>query len=245
METELTCKHCGKPFLKKFNCKRHELTCKANPINLVNINWVCRHCGKSCKNDNSLRNHERLCPSNTTRNYVSYTIGHVAWNRGLTKDTDARVKQYGETYSSRVKEGIITMAMTGKHHSGETKAKMSESHKKQWTNGESIFATAREHRRSYPEEYFAGIFDDAKQNYHVLRYFLDFAWPDKKIYAEVDGEQHYTKQGILHDTERTNMLESIGWKCIARIRWKDFKRMSDEQKKMFIETLISKINDIK
>ena len=35
------------------------------------------------------------------------TKHHVSWNKGLTKETDDRVKQQGEKYSQRVKEGII------------------------------------------------------------------------------------------------------------------------------------------
>ena len=71
-----------------------------------------KYCGKECKNTNSLKNHERLCKSNPDRqesSFVKYnkTKGDV-WNKGLTKETDSRVKQQAETYSSRVKSGIIT-----------------------------------------------------------------------------------------------------------------------------------------
>ena len=57
---------------------------------------ICKFCNKECKNENSLRNHERLCPHNKDRKYVSYTIGHTAWNKGLSCDTDKRVKQSTE-----------------------------------------------------------------------------------------------------------------------------------------------------
>lgn len=55
---------------------------------------TCQFCNKECKNKNSHSNHERLCPKNENRNYISYTSGksgHVAWNKGLTKETDLRV----------------------------------------------------------------------------------------------------------------------------------------------------------
>ena len=247
MKDECICRYCGKALSKPFNCKRHELTCKANPNRIVVVvpirveNLECRHCHKICKNINSLRNHERLCPQNAERHYISYTLGMQAWNKGLTKNTDERVKSRGETYSKRVKAGLIKIAMKGKRHTDETKKKMSEAHKKHWTNGESIFATAREHRRSYPEAYFSTIFSDAKQNYHVLRYYLDFAWPNKKIYVEVDGEQHYTENGLRHDKERDGLLKSAGWECIERIRWKVFKQLNDEQRKLFVNKIIDKI----
>lgn len=51
----------------------------------------CKFCNKECKNKNSLTNHQRLCPKNPDRNYVSHTLsknGYVAWNKGLTKETN-------------------------------------------------------------------------------------------------------------------------------------------------------------
>lgn len=88
--------------------------------------YICKFCGKVCKNANSHRNHERLCPLNPDRNYVSHTIGHKGWNKGLTKETDERVKKYGETYSKRIQSGIIQKSFEGRHHTEEHKQKMRE-----------------------------------------------------------------------------------------------------------------------
>ena len=52
------------------------------------------------------------------------------WNKGLSKEIDTRVKKYGETYTNRIKEGVITPAFKGKTHTPDTKQKMSESAKK-------------------------------------------------------------------------------------------------------------------
>jgi len=49
----------------------------------------------------------------------------VAWNKGLTKETDERVKQCASTYSKRFKEGKIN-GWNGKKHSKETKEKISK-----------------------------------------------------------------------------------------------------------------------
>lgn len=53
----------------------------------------CKFCGKECKNENSLRNHERCCPDSPDRNYKNGMKGKTAWNKGLTKETDVRVKK--------------------------------------------------------------------------------------------------------------------------------------------------------
>lgn len=50
----------------------------------------------------------------------------IAWNKGLTKETDERVYNTGITYSKRIKEGKIIPAFKGKHHTKETKEKISK-----------------------------------------------------------------------------------------------------------------------
>ena len=82
------------------------------------------------------------------------------------------------------------------------------------------------------------IFVDAQKQYHVGRYILDYAWPETKTYIEVDGEQHYTPQGIKHDEIRTQYLEERGWICKKRIRWRDYNWLNEDEKKAFIESLL-------
>lgn len=71
----------------------------------------CKYCGKECKNLNSLKQHERLCKLNPNRvesPFVKFNKERDhTWNKGLTKETDDRVKKQGQTFSQRVKEGII------------------------------------------------------------------------------------------------------------------------------------------
>lgn len=73
---------------------------------------VCKYCGKECKNANSLRNHERLCRYNPNKQ-ISNLIEHnkrvkegtrSIWNKGLTKETDERVRNNAE----RVHESYLT-----------------------------------------------------------------------------------------------------------------------------------------
>ena len=89
----------------------------------------------------------------------------------------------------------------------------------------------REQRKSYAEKYFETVFADAEMQYHVDRYFLDFAWPKSKIYIEIDGEQHYEDQGVIrHDKERTENLAKCGWRLLKRIRWSEFQKLSKVEK---------------
>lgn len=66
--------------------------------------YICKFCGKVCKNANSLRNHERLCkenPNHQESSWIKFNHERGAWNKGLTKETDERVKKYAKTFSER------------------------------------------------------------------------------------------------------------------------------------------------
>lgn len=164
--------------------------------------------------------------------------GHSSWNKGLTKETDDRIAKYAKTNSDR--HSGENSSWYGRKHSDETKKRISETQKINY-RGKSCFATAREHRKSYAEQYFDTIFTNAEKNYHVDRFFLDYAWPETKTYIEVDGEQHYTEEGIKRDAERTSILESVGWKCIKRIRWSDYQKLSFTEKEEFLKSLNSEV----
>jgi very-short-patch-repair endonuclease len=215
-------------------------------------NYICKFCGKVCKNPNSLRNHERLCKLNPNRDERSYQnlikgheithhIGHTAWNKGLTKESDERIKRQGETYSSRYKTGSPEAKALGHVMTEEIKKKISETQKKNYT-GRSRYATAREHRCSYAESYFTECFTDAVKQLHVDRYFLDFAWPDIKIYIEIDGEQHYVDHRIVeHDKIRTQRLHELGWRLLTRIRWSEFQKLEQSEKENLVFRLLQTI----
>lgn len=113
---------------------------------------------------------------------------------------------------------------------------------KSYYKGCSRWYTQIEKRKSYAEQYFEKIFVDAERNYHVDRYFLDFAWPKKKVYIEVDGEQHYNDSNVVeHDIERTRRLNDIGWVLLKRIRWADFKKLNDEEKRTYANDIIKSV----
>lgn len=210
---------------------------------LKNGNWCCQPSQNSCpaiKEKNSI---------GIKRSYQN--IPRHGYGKGETKETNSSIAKRAQTLKEGYASGRIIPAMKGKpgtwigrKHSEETKKKMSLTHKKQW-QGKCIWSTQIEKRKSYAEQYFESIFLDAKRNYHVDRYFLDFAWPEKKIYIEVDGEQHYKDPKIIeHDKIRTEILESLNWKCIKRIRWSAFKKLSNDKKKQTIDSILEQISKI-
>lgn len=224
---------------------------------------TCRFCGRICKNQNSLRNHERLCRSNpeyennikvlfTAKKIKSYKSKKGTLCAQLPVEVTCRFcgKKWTSTKSGysnhenhcnknpNKKDGTFK----GKHHSEESKKKTSETQKRNLKEGK-VFGYKLNHssKVSYPEKYFMEVFKSlpVKYNYQVGLYQLDFAIPEKKVYVEIDGDQHYTdKRIVAHDIERTQKLKELGWECIERVRWSHYKKLGPEEQKEYCNKLI-------
>lgn len=214
--------------------------------------FICKFCGKHCKNGNSLRNHERLCKLNPERqesHFVKWNETHEAWNKGLSKETDERLKKSAETLHNGYATGRIINSNKGKFHTEEQKQKISMGRKRYLEqHPDKVPYLLNHHSKgdSYPEKYFKEVFDNEnveyKQNYYQSGYFLDFAWPERKLYLEVDGEQHYRDKRIVeHDKKRTQKLLEEGWTCLIRIRWSEYKGLNESQQKEFVKSFIKKL----
>ena len=59
---------------------------------------------------------------------------------------------------------------------------------------------------------FAGL--KFTRQYPIGKYIVDFACRRKKLVIEIDGSQHNEENNILYDNERTNFIESEGYKII-------------------------------
>ena len=78
---------------------------------------------------------------------------------------------------------------------------------------------------------------------HISSYFLDFAWPEKKKYLEVDGDQHYVDKRIIeHDKKRTKILEELGWK-VFRVKWSEYQSCSREEKEEVVKNFKKFLNE--
>lgn len=123
--SKVVCPICGR-LIGSSVINRHVQVCKGkedqHPYRLNHDGLVCQFCGKECKNRNSLCNHERVCKENPNRQSTwdeLNGIGHVAWNKGLTAETDCRVAKTVQTYRSNQEAGLHTNQ--GHAHTDETK----------------------------------------------------------------------------------------------------------------------------
>lgn len=113
----------------------------------------------------------------------------------------------------------------------KTRQKISESMKKAHQEGRAhnIGQSRWNNEPSYPEGWFIKVIEndfidkDYIREYPFFKYSLDFAWPNKKICVEIDGEQHFrnTAEGLAQqkrDKEKDELLKANGWYEI-RIPW--------------------------
>lgn len=216
---------------------------------MENITFICRFCGSERKNGNSLRNHERLCKENPNRQRIEEYTHTEKWlvacraNKGHGANQFTKARELGLPIPPGTMKGKPG-TWRGRKHTEEQKRKISETQKRNFreSGAKSIWHTQLENRKSFAEQYFDTCFPNLKQNYHVDRYFLDLANPEKKLYIEVDGDQHYNDQKVVeHDKVRTARLEELGWKCLRRIRWSEYKKLSKEEQESLITELQKQI----
>lgn len=135
MKKTKKCSKCNKNITVN-NYNIHFSVCKG-PI--IKINWEnykisngqykCNQCNKILKSKRALISHSWLSHTEQGKQHAEvikplHSIGRVAWNKGLTKDTDDRIKKSADTLSTKIKNGEIKPSWLGKHHSEETKKKI-------------------------------------------------------------------------------------------------------------------------
>ena len=110
--------------------------------------------------------------------------------------------------------------------SEETKKKISETRKRKIASGEIKIVRTLNHP-SYPEQWLIDVLknkfnmEDGKEylrelNFH--NYFLDFAWPERKLCIELDGRQHCEEDRKRRDQLKDGLLKDEGWLEI-RVDW--------------------------
>ena len=128
----------------------------------------------------------------------------------------------------------IVIAFKGTKLTDLHKNKISESRKKYLDEnpGRIPYLLNHSSKESYPEKLFRISLEKNnitgwEYNYPVKRYSLDFAFIDKMIDIEIDGETHNLKKVIAKDKIRTEELSSLGWKTI-RFTSKEIKTNIEE-----------------
>lgn len=186
--------------------------------------YICKFCGKVCKNANSLRNHERLCKSNPEHqvsSWIKFNHERGAWNKGLTKETDERVRRYGKTTSTRYKG-------TGKFshpHSEEHKQKMRELAIQRHLGGWHTSRTFDYKGIKLDSQYELDVAKELDENqikwerptYFIWkdengiehRYYPDFYLPEYNVYLDPKNDYLINNKSVrfgITDTEKIKLV---------------------------------------
>lgn len=201
-------------------------------------NFYCPFCNRQFETKNALCSHKGKCKENPL--YVPKP----------KKSRKPRV--LSEEHKLRIKEGVRRAieagkkydgsAWVGRKHTEEQKQKISASMKKAHEEGRAhnIGECRWNNEPSYPEQWFMKVLKnefglekdkDYKMEFSFHKYSLDFAWPDKKLCIEIDGEQHEKfQEQKSRDLEKDKLLKEEGWLEIRK-SWKEIFNNS----KTFIE----------
>lgn len=211
--TKIRCELCSQE-ISKSNYSRHLQRHKEHPetfeiprYRVTHEGLDCKFCGKSCKNNNSLRGHERYCKDNPDRQLTPYeqrgaiegfnSEGRVAWNKGLTKETDRRVAEFSEKLKSRKGN------WNGRHHTEATKKLMSDAHQQLLLErGPELF----NHAGKGIKGHYKGIFCASRFELAFLIYCLDSGKDVSRCtksytYIDSDGKERLYYPDFIVDGE--------------------------------------------
>ena len=155
-------------------------------------------------------------------------LSHPAWNKGKTKFSDPRIAKYGKTYHNRLQSGQLKFCWTGRKLTDEHRINISKGMKKAHLEGRAhnIGQSRWNNEPSYPEKFFTKVinrnFSDKnyKREFPFKIYSLDFAWPEKRLCIEIDGDQHQRfYEYKQRDIRKDKCLNNAGWE-VLRIPWK-------------------------
>lgn len=150
----------------------------------------------------------------------------------MTKYTDARLNKMANTQKANIRNGVVTPYFLGKKLTKEHREAISKSmklaHKE--NRAHNIGSSRWNNEHSWPEKWFIEVLHnelnmvenvDYKTEMPFDKYSLDFAWPEKKLCIEIDGEQHERfEEYKLRDMSKDKLLKENGWK-VFRIKWID------------------------
>lgn len=131
------CENCGR-LITICNYGKHYNACIRNDKKVhkkIENKWKigedkykCPHCDKIyCKNGISThiwRTHGKGITHNSNEGYIKGT--RKIWNKGLTKETDERVKKYANTIKSKLASGELKNNFKGKKHTKKSRKLISQ-----------------------------------------------------------------------------------------------------------------------
>ena len=176
---------------------------------MINIpeNLCCEFCSKQYTTIYSYRQHYIRCKSNPNKIICKPTLGmtgKTAWNKGLTKDSDDRVKKNGEGVSKTLKiqflsghRKIVPMSDENRKKLSERQSLFNTGGKSKWFNigGQKVQGTYEKQFAEHLEKENIK-WEKIKTHNHIFKYQIDnslksyapdFWLPELNLYVEIKG----------------------------------------------------------
>lgn len=200
-------------------------------------NWKCESCGEVFRTRRLLERHRKDC-------HGSYNPSQRQLNTKKTYCCKFCGKEWVTTKSGLgIHEKYCKLNPNADHHEGhswseEDRKRISDGMKKAFKEGRATgWHKRKTGTQSYPEKWFESVIENefSDKNYesefHVGKYRLDFAWPEKMRYIEIDGSQHDLEERSKSDLKKDEFCKNQGWSCL-RLKWKYIWQNSKEAIKL-------------
>jgi len=175
--------------------------------------FTCKFCNeRSFTNRRSTSKHERYCKSNPDKKI------HWSFGKHLSEEILSKIRGRKHTPEELEK---MSIASKGRKHTKESKEKISIGRKKYLSENPDKHPWLSNNKfYSQPCEFLKNNFKSKNyqfiEEFSILNYSIDIVFPEKQIGIEVNGNQHYDRNGNLTDyyQQRHDKIESLGWKII-------------------------------
>ena len=180
--------------------------------------WTCK-CGENFRTRRELQAHRKICTE--VKNLKGDQVHNDYECPYCKKQWTTTLTGYKEHTKYCLKNPNREVFKSHKN-SEETRKKISESMKKAHAEGRAgTFPTRKNCAHSYPENWMIGLLKrefnmvegtDYLTGFPFNKFFLDFAWPEKKFCVEIGGEQHHQfQERIDSDIRKDDLLKRDGW----------------------------------
>ena len=218
MKNNIKCKFCGREFRTYNACNCHSWQCKQNPIASLkpkSEKWL------KAKQERKGKCYEPFVE-------CCCTFCDRSFNRKSAKTLHEKSCRKNPNWV----KGHTTIL------SESSRKKISESMKKAHAEGRAgSFPSRKNCEHSYPEKWLIKVLNqelgliedkDYETEYFFHKQFLDFAWPERKLCIEIDGEQHERfAERKLNDIRKNENLKAENWKLL-RLKWSDIYNNTQE-----------------
>jgi len=184
-----------------------------------------KFCNSSCSA--SYNNKNRTLNENTKDKIRNQLKDRRRETQFLHKDdVEKQCKGCGGVFITRIKKQVYCSRICVRKYATDegVKNKIKNTQLEHVKQGNHIGWKSRTLKPSYPEQYFINLFQNENidgwvKEHKLGKYFIDFAFIDKKIALEIDGKQHWEDiNRINSDKQKDSFLVENGW-TVYRIKW--------------------------